>query len=160
MIVFPEPAKVSETISSWKGQEVDRRTQAIHPQKGSSRFPLLERVALRKPCRSTRVLGFASGIEVRPWIWRRQPMSELVSDLVFQCLVTYQIVLGYNEHSYMRKLCAPSITTLARPETILRVWATAILDSSPVSRSSLWRADSISSSPRSFFTYFSVTSKS
>jgi hypothetical protein len=96
-------------------------------------------------------------------IHRSARRTEGVPDIVRRSLAICQIPVSYRERNYTKKRCVPSITTsilLIRPWTMSSVWATVTFDSSPVSRSSRWRTDSISSSPRSFFAYFSAICKS
>jgi hypothetical protein len=64
MMVFPEPAKAFETISSRKELEGEPRTKAVYPQQRSVRFPLRECVTLREPRGSVTVMGFSSNIMV------------------------------------------------------------------------------------------------
>jgi hypothetical protein len=85
-----------------------------------------------------------------------------LSNFIRRCLSAYHTRVRYHAQNHTSIRRAPSITTsmlLTRPQTTSRVWTTTILDSSPVSRSSRWRTDSISLSPSSFFAYFSAILK-
>jgi hypothetical protein len=80
--VFPEPATMHRGISSSKSNENEKHTKALDPKKVTSLLPLFEHVALRKPRGSATVVHFAGDIMVCPRIWCRQPLSELLLQLV------------------------------------------------------------------------------
>ena len=54
----------------------------MDPKKAASPLPLLEHVALCKPRGSATVMRFAGDVVVRPWIWRGQPSSNDLLQLV------------------------------------------------------------------------------
>jgi hypothetical protein len=54
----------------------------MDPKKAASSLPLLEHIALCKPLGSATVMGFAGDVVVRPRIWRGQPSSNILLQLV------------------------------------------------------------------------------
>src|SRR5712691_8881316 len=107
MIVFPEPAKTRETISSTKEREGGTRTYAGYPQKRTFCFPFPKHLPLREPCGRATVRGLASKIVDFPWIWRRQPVPD---PHVPRCLTFCQFHASHHHHNHASKPCAPSIT--------------------------------------------------
>jgi len=80
--VFPEPAAMQEGISRGTRNENDKHTKAMDPKKAASSLPLLEHIALCKPLGSATVMRFAGDVVVRPRIWRGQPTSNILLQLV------------------------------------------------------------------------------
>jgi hypothetical protein len=62
----------------------------MDPHERTSRFPIIDGVALRKPCGCATVMRFAGKIVIYPWIWGRQPTAK-----VLLSLVTYNVVSAY-----------------------------------------------------------------
>jgi hypothetical protein len=80
--VFPEPAAMCEGISKGTRNENDKHTKTMDPKKAAGPLPLLEHIALCKPSGSAIVMRFAGDVMVRPWIWRGQPSSNVLLQLV------------------------------------------------------------------------------
>jgi hypothetical protein len=66
----------------------------MDPKKAASPLPFLEHIALCKPCGSATVMRFASDVVVRPRIWRRQPTSNILLQLV-----TYKVDSAYTSQN-------------------------------------------------------------
>ena len=71
-----------EGISKGTRNENDKHTKTVDPKKAASPLPLLEHITLCKPCGSATVMCFASDVMVRPRIWRGQPTSNILLQLV------------------------------------------------------------------------------
>jgi len=66
----------------------------MDPKKAASPLPLLEHIALCKPRGSATVMRLASDVVVRPRIWRGQPTSNILLQLV-----TYKVDSAYTSQN-------------------------------------------------------------